>query len=62
MSRRFETDLHIAAEPDVYYVTGHYVNYPTVLVRLAAIKRNDLRGLLEKAWHFVSSKTKAKRN
>ena len=49
----------IGAEPSVYYVTDHYVNYPTVLVRLSRIDRNSLRDLLGMAWRFVSSKTKA---
>lgn len=48
----------MAAEPDVYYVTDHYVNYPTVLVRLSRIDRDSLRDLLTMAWRFVSSKTK----
>ena len=48
----------LAAEPDVYYVTDHYVNYPTVLVRLSRIERDSLRDLLTMAWRFVSSKTK----
>ena len=48
----------LAAEPDVYYVTDHYVNYPTVLVRLSRIDRDSLRDLLTMAWRFVSSKTK----
>ena len=49
----------IATEPSVYYMTDHYVNYPTVLVRLSRIDRNALRDLLGMAWRFVSSKTKA---
>jgi hypothetical protein len=49
----------IAAEPSVYYVTDHYENNPTVLVRLSRIDRNSLRDLLGMAWRFVSSKTKA---
>jgi len=48
----------MAADPDVYYVTDHYVNYPTVLVRLSRIDRDSLRDLLTMAWRFVSSKTK----
>lgn len=48
----------IAAEPDVYYVTDHYVNHPTVLVRLSRIDQDSLRDLLTMAWRFVSSKTK----
>lgn len=48
----------IAADPSVYYVTDHYVDYPTVLVRLSRIDRNSLRDLLGMAWNFVSSKNK----
>jgi hypothetical protein len=47
----------MAAEPRVYYVTDHYVNYPTVLVRLSQIHRDSLRDLLGMAWLFVSAKT-----
>ena len=48
----------IADKPSVYYVTDHYVNYPTVLVRLSRIERNPLMELLGLSWRFVSSKTK----
>jgi hypothetical protein len=46
----------LAAEPRVYYLTDHYINYPTVLVRLREIDRNSLRNLLRTAWDFVTSK------
>jgi hypothetical protein len=46
----------IKANPEVFYVTDHYAAYPTVLVRLSSISRNELRNLLTLAWHFVSSK------
>jgi hypothetical protein len=51
----------MAAEPDVYYVTDHYVNYPTVLVRLSRIHRDSLRDLLSMARLFVISKKKGGR-
>jgi hypothetical protein len=51
-------DELIAAEPDVYYVTDHYVNYPSVLVRLSRVHRDALRGLLVMAQRFVSDATK----
>jgi hypothetical protein len=51
----------MAAEPSVYYVTDHYVNYPNVLVRLPCIDRSSLKDLLDLAWNFVSSKTKGGR-
>ena len=51
----------LAARPNVYYVTDHYVNYPTVLVRLSQIDRSSLKDLLGVAWQFVASKKKATR-
>ena len=50
----------IAAEPSVYYVTDHYVKYPTVLVRLSRIDRTSLKDLLKMSWHFVSTKRNAR--
>lgn len=51
----------IAADPSVYYVTDHYVNYPSVLVRMSRIDRHSLRGLLEMAWKFVTDETRIKK-
>ena len=51
----------IAAAPSVYYVTEHYANYPTVLVRLSRVSQKSLRELLGMAWRFVISKTKTTR-
>ncbi len=50
----------IEADPEVYYVTDHYVNYPSVLVRLSRIDRDSLRDLLGMAWLYVSEKTNTK--
>jgi hypothetical protein len=54
-------DFHDRAEllaeaPDVYYVTGHYVGHPSVLVRLSRVKRDELRELLGMAYKFVTAK------
>jgi hypothetical protein len=46
----------LAEAPDVYYVTEHYVGYPTVLVRLSRIDAQALRGLLAMAHKFVTRK------
>jgi hypothetical protein len=51
----------LAADPDVYYLTDHYVNYPTVLVRLSRIHRDSLRDLLGMAWKFVTAKKAARK-
>jgi hypothetical protein len=47
----------IAADPGVYYVTEHYVDYPTVLVRMARIRRPALRDLLNLAWQLTYGDT-----
>lgn len=51
----------LAANPKVYYLTDHYVNHPTVLVRLGEIDRRSLKDLLEMAWRFASFSRKSSR-
>lgn len=45
----------IGADPDTYYVTDHYLNYPWVLVRLARVHPDALRDLLRTAWRLASA-------
>jgi len=45
----------LAAAPDVYYVTDHYLNYNAVLARLSRVTPNVLRDLLGMAHKFVTS-------
>jgi hypothetical protein len=46
----------LAADPDVYYVTDHYVGYTAVLVRLSRVTPDVLRDLLGMAYKFVTRK------
>ena len=46
----------LAADPDVYYVTEHYVSYTAVLVRLSRVNPDVLRDLLGMAYKFVTRK------
>ena len=48
-----QRDELLAAEPTIYYLKDHYVNYPVVLVRLAKIKDDALRDLLLGGWQMV---------
>jgi hypothetical protein len=45
----------LAAAPDVYYVTDHYVGYSAVLVRLSRVTPAVLRDLLGMAHKFVTA-------
>ena len=51
----------IAADPDVYYVTDHYVGYNAVLVRLSRVNTDVLRDLLGMAHKFVTRNTAPRR-
>ena len=55
-----ERDELIAADPETYYLKDHYVNYPSVLVRLSRIARDALRELLLKGWRFTASRHKSR--
>ena len=55
-----DRDELIAAAPDVYYVTEHYVGYPCVLVRMSRINEDVLRDLLGMAYKFVTRKKRRK--
>jgi hypothetical protein len=47
----------LAAAPDVYYVTDHYLNYTSVLVRLFRVTTDVLRDLLGMAHRFATADT-----
>ena len=46
----------LAAAPDVYYVTDHYLDYNAVLDRLSRVKGDVLRDLLGMAYKFVTAR------
>ena len=47
----------LAASPEVYYLTDHYVAYNAVLVRMSRINPDELRDLLGMAYKFVTRQT-----
>jgi len=55
-----DRDELVAAEPDVYYLKDHYVDYACVLVRLSRIDPDALRDLLHAGWTFANSKAPRK--
>ena len=46
----------IAAQPDTYFMTPHYQDYPYVLVRLPAVETAALADLLADAWAMTAPK------
>jgi hypothetical protein len=56
-----QRDELLAAEPEVYYLKEHYVNYPCVLARLGKIHPDALRDLVGMAWTYVNAKAPRRR-
>ncbi len=48
--------LLVQADPDVFYYTDHYANYPAVLIRLSAARAEDVTDLIEQAWRDTAPK------
>lgn len=54
-----DRDALIAEQPDLYYTKDHYLNFPSVLVRLSHVSDAVLRDLLAMSHRFVTAKSKA---
>ena len=51
-----DRNMLMQADPDTFYVTEHYQDYPMVLVNLATVRWDAMPGLLEQAWRMVATK------
>ena len=47
-----ERAMRMKADPETFYITDHYLNYPWILVRISSVDAADLRDLLEEAWRL----------
>ena len=54
-----EREEMMAAEPETYYITDHYLKYPWVLVRLSRVPSSSLRDLLNRALRLASGKPRS---
>jgi NTP pyrophosphatase (non-canonical NTP hydrolase) len=53
----FDTrDFLMQVNPEAYYITDHYKNYPYVLVRLQHADLEDLKGHLLRTWRSTAPK------
>lgn len=51
-----ERDNLIEMDPRTYFITDHYRNYPSVLVRGARLNETMLRKMLERRWRAIAPK------
>jgi len=45
-----ERDMLIEAQPDVFYITDHYRNFPSVLMRLSSSDAASVEAMLRRRW------------
>jgi hypothetical protein len=55
-----ERPLLIDSNPDLYFITPHYENYPRLLIRLQRARVDDIRDLIEDSWLIAAPKRLAK--
>jgi len=56
-----DRQILLQTQPEAFFLTDHYRNYPMVLVRLDKVSRDALRQVTERAWRFVAPAALVKR-
>jgi hypothetical protein len=51
-----EREMLMKFKPNVFYITDHYRDWPTVLLRLSKTKPADVKGLLFRRWREIAPK------
>lgn len=58
--RTDERDKWVQKDPEIFFTTDHYRNYPCVLVKLVKVEPKDLEQLLIESWMGRASKNLVK--
>ena len=51
-----EREILMEADPETFYITDHYLDYPWMLVRLSTVRIDQLRDLLRQSWRRAASR------
>jgi len=49
-----DRQILLQTQPEVFFLTDHYLNYPMILVRLDKISKAVLMDVTERAWRLVA--------
>jgi hypothetical protein len=55
-----EREMLIEAEPETFFFTAHYKDYPSVLARIATLHPGSFKNFLERRWRKIAPKTLVK--
>jgi hypothetical protein len=56
-----QREAMLADDPEVYYITDHYLKYPWILVRLSRVHPDAMRDLIGTAHRIASAEATKKR-
>ena len=51
-----QRDMMLELDPETYFITDHYKDWPGLLVRLSAITPGELKTMLERRWREIAPK------
>jgi len=51
-----QRDMMLELDPETYFITDHYKDYPSVLVRMAKIAPGELKTMLQRRWEQIAPK------
>lgn len=51
-----EREMMIEADAKTFFITDHYKDYPSVLVRIARVDAKTVQGMLERRWRKIAPK------
>lgn len=49
-------DMMLELDPKTYFITEHYRDYPSVLVRMERVTPEEVRVMLERRWRAIAPK------
>jgi hypothetical protein len=49
-------DMLLEMDPKTYFITEHYKNFPSVLVRLERVTKDEVRTMLDRRWRKIAPK------
>ena len=51
-----QRDMMLELDPETYFITDHYKDWPAILVRIAMITPTELKTMLERRWREIAPK------
>jgi hypothetical protein len=51
-----QRDMMLELDPKTYFITDHYKNYPSILIRMDRVTPEEVRIMLDRRWRKIAPK------